>query len=135
MFPAEVQRMEDSLAECIRKSGEKEPEWLLAELRQTKEGGDTSLLYVLSNQPKINGAVVFLYPEMLSRLEERFPRGFYLIPSSIHEMLLLADSGETEAEELNRMVREVNETQVIPEEVLSDHVYYYSKTCGLCSRT
>lgn len=131
LFPAELKRIEDSLAECIRKEGGKEPEWLREE-RQEESG--RSLFYVLTNRQKLNGAVALFYPGLLSRLEERFQGGFYLIPSSIHEMLLLAESEEAETGELNQMVREVNESHVMPEEILSDHVYYYHKSCGLCSR-
>lgn len=134
LFPAEVKRIEDSLAECIQKNGGTEPEWLKAERKEKKEEGHVPLFYVLSNRLKINGAVTLLYPGLLERLEERFGGGFYLIPSSIHELLLLAESEETEVKELNQMVCEVNESHVIPEEVLADHVYYYSNTCGLCSR-
>lgn len=134
LFPAEVKRIEDSLAECIQKNGGTEPEWLRAERQEKKEEEHAPLFYVLSNEMKINGAATLLYPGLLEGLEERFGGGFYLIPSSVHELLLLAESKETEVKELNEMVCEVNESHVIPEEVLSDHVYYYSKSCGLCSR-
>ena len=88
-------------------------------------------LYVLSNYRKINGAATMLYPRLLERIYEGFSGNFFVIPSSVHEVLLIK---ETEAEEeafLNCMVREVNESQVEPEEVLSDHVYYYSAENGL----
>lgn len=134
LFPAEVKRIEDSLAECIRKEGGKEPEWLRKERQEGNGEPARSLFYVLTNRQKINGAIALFYPGMLSRLEERFHGGFYLIPSSVHEILLLAEPEEAETEELNQMVREVNESHVIPEEILSDHVYYYHKSCGLCSR-
>lgn len=134
LFPAEVKRIEDSLAECIRKEGGKEPEWLKRELQEESGEACRSMFYVLTNRQKLNGAVTLFYPGMLDRLAERFQGGFYLIPSSIHEMLLLAESEEAEPGELNQMVREVNESHVIPEEILSDHVYYYHKSCGLCSR-
>lgn len=81
-------------------------------------------LYVLTNHQKINGAASILYPGMLEHLAKRFRGGFYIIPSSVHEVLLLKEE-ETEDVRLNGMVREVNETQVDPEEVLADHVYYY----------
>lgn len=81
-------------------------------------------LYVLTNHRKINGAAVILYPDILKELAKRFSGGFYIIPSSVHEVLLLKED-EIGEERLNGMVREVNETQMEPEEVLADHVYYY----------
>lgn len=83
-------------------------------------------LYVVTNHRRINGAAVLLYPELLKELGNRYGGGYYVIPSSIHEVLLLKDTGEEMADQLNAMVREVNETHVAPEERLSDHVYYYS---------
>ena len=83
-------------------------------------------LYVVTNHRRINGAAVLLYPEMLKQLGERYGGDYYVIPSSIHEVLLLKATGDEQAERLNGMVREVNETHVAPEERLSDHVYYYS---------
>ena len=74
----------------------------------------------------MNGAAILLYPDLLKDIGERYGGNYYVIPGSIHEVLLLKDTGEEQAERLNAMVREVNETHVIPEERLSDHVYYYS---------
>ncbi len=83
-------------------------------------------LYILTNVRKINGATTVLYPELLKRLGERFEGNYYVIPSSVHEVLLLKDTEGEDSKRLNHMVREVNDTQVEPEEVLSHHVYFYS---------
>ena len=50
-----------------------------------------------------------------------------VLPSSIHEVLILPDNGFFEVPALNEMVKEVNETQVPDEDILSDHVYYYDR--------
>ncbi len=93
-------------------------------------------LYVLSNHRRINGAAVVLYPELLRQLGEKFGGNYYVIPSSVHEVLLLKDTKEEDVGRLNRMVQSVNKQQVMPEEVLSDHVYYYMPEEGrLESRT
>jgi len=91
-----------------------------------------NLLYVMSNHRKINGAAVMLYPGLLEQVHQGFSGNFFVIPSSVHEVLLMKETGETEELFLNHMVRTVNESQVEPEEVLSDHVYYYSSEDGLC---
>lgn len=87
-------------------------------------------LYVLSNHRRINGAAVVLYPDILRRLGENFGGDYYIIPSSVHEVLLLKETEEEDPDYLNRMVRYVNEQQVLPEEVLANHVYRYSVTEG-----
>lgn len=83
-------------------------------------------LYVLSNERKINGAITLLYPEVLRKIGERFLGDYYVIPSSVHEVLLLKSTRENDREYLDQTVKTVNEKTVIPEEVLSDHAYYYS---------
>lgn len=83
-------------------------------------------LYVLSNTQGINGSASILYPELISQLTHYFQSDFYILPSSIHELLLLPSSNAVREEELNDMIREINLTQVPEEEILSDH-FYYSK--------
>ena len=80
---------------------------------------------VLSNVKRMHGAVCMLYPEVLEKLAEEEQQGFYILPSSIHEVILLKDTGLGTPEDLKRMIAEVNNTQVAPEEVLSDSLYYY----------
>lgn len=81
--------------------------------------------YVLTNDAKMNGATVMLYPNLLQEIGEATGSNFFILPSSIHEVILLKDNGEMSAEELQRMVMTINRTQVAPEEVLSDEVYCY----------
>ena len=50
---------------------------------------------------------------------------FYILPSSIHEVILVPESFGLEPERMQEMVKEINQTGVAPEEVLSDSVYYF----------
>lgn len=84
-------------------------------------------MYVCTNTQKINGAGVLLYKDLLKEFAERVGNDFYILPSSIHETLLVPVSKEMQIEYLRSMVREVNATQVAPEEVLSDNVYIYRR--------
>lgn len=84
-------------------------------------------LYVLTNRATAYGAAGILVHGMVSGLAERMGTDLFLIPSSVHEILLLPDDGQTHIEELNRMVMEVNDSQVAPRERLSDHVYRYNR--------
>lgn len=102
-------------------------------------GGDASLdgmagedacllemsLKVLSNTSRVHGAVCMLYPGVLDSLARKERNRLYILPSSIHEVILLADDGKIMPDELKKMISEVNSTQVAPEEVLSDSLYYY----------
>lgn len=81
--------------------------------------------YVLTNDVRVHGATVMLYPSLLQEIGEATQGSFFILPSSIHELILIKDTGEVSAEEFQHMVMEVNRTQVRPEEVLSDEVYKY----------
>jgi len=84
-------------------------------------------MQVLTNECKIQGAVCILYPDLLKKLAEEAEKNFYVIPCSIHEVILLPDSGAENGEQLREIIKEVNRTQVEPEEVLSDNLYYYNR--------
>lgn len=84
-------------------------------------------LYVLTNKQRFFGAACLLYEDLLASLSRRLDSDFYIIPSSIHEVLLIPASSHMKKEDFNQMIKEVNETQLEPEEILSDHVYYYSR--------
>lgn len=88
---------------------------------------DDSPFYVAMVKNQVNGAVCLLYEDFLSGIAEEADAGLFLIPSSIHEILVLPDRGEYKKEELEKMVREVNRNHVLPEEVLSDHIYYFDR--------
>ena len=84
-------------------------------------------MYVLTNANKINGATVMMYDSFLQRLHQKIGT-FILLPSSIHEVILLLDDEYVQSsEELREMVRETNRMVVDQEEVLSDHIYHYDR--------
>lgn len=88
---------------------------------------DTVPMYVLTNQDKHFGAAAMLYSEKIGELAERFGSDILILPSSIHEVLLLPDDSSRNYDAYRQMVEEVNRTQVIPEEVLSYGLYRYCR--------
>ena len=82
-------------------------------------------LLVLTNRQKSMGASVVCYEGFLQKLYAREGKSFYLIPASTHEMLALLSEEEGLADDVNRMIRDVNRDMVCEEEYLSDHAYYY----------
>lgn len=107
-------------------SGMPEPEGSGREEESLEDGFlDTVPMRVLTNEKRTQGAVCMLYPEVLDQLAAKEAGSFYIFPSSVHEVILMADTGAGEAEGFKRMIVEINDTQVAPEEVLSDSLYYY----------
>lgn len=84
-------------------------------------------LFVLTNHAKMYGASALVYTGMLEELGNSFESDYYVLPSSIHEVLLIPCSADTNGSELTEMVRVVNEESVAQEEVLSDHAYIYHR--------
>lgn len=82
-------------------------------------------MFVATNMSKINGATVILYDGLLKKFAEKVGGDFYILPSSLHEVILLPATGDMDVDYLIDMVRTVNATEVAPEEVLSDSVYKY----------
>ena len=81
--------------------------------------------FVVTNQQRIDGAGALFYPEVMDNLGELLGQDYFILPSSIHEMLVLPDNGEVSADELSMMVTEVNATQVAPTERLTNDVYHF----------
>lgn len=82
-------------------------------------------LMVLTNGARLHGAACMLYPDMLDGIGRKKQDSFYIIPSSIHEVLILDRAGMGTPEEMKAMIREVNAQHVAAEEILSDNLYYY----------
>lgn len=80
---------------------------------------------ILTNAKRVYGAVCMLYPGVLEKLSAKVQKSFYILPSSVHEVILLPETGIETAGELRAMISDVNSTLVAPEEVLSDNLYYY----------
>ena len=68
-----------------------------------------------------------VYDSVLSDVGEKLGEDYYILPSSIHECIVIPKKEEIDPEELKIMVREINATQVQPEEVLSDEIYQYER--------
>lgn len=81
---------------------------------------------VISNDNSVYGASAILNTDAMKTLCERFGGEVAILPSSLHECLVLPFDGTPEQEMLLcNMVKEVNETAVSPADLLSDHVYHF----------
>ena len=87
----------------------------------------SDVMYVLTNRLRSHGAAAVLYEGCLEKIAAELACNYYVLPSSIHEVILTPDRHGFSYEELSSMVKEINESQVREEEVLSDHAYYYDR--------
>lgn len=86
-------------------------------------------VFMVSNKIQRYGAGVICYEDFLGDISRKYNKSLYLLPTSIHEMLLLFDDGEDQEEDLLHIL-EKSDQQLSKEEFLSDNIYYYDKYMG-----
>jgi len=83
-------------------------------------------MYIITNEQQINGATSILYENLMKDFTREHPGNYFILPSSIHEMILIPEDRIRDSSVLKDIVPEVNKTVVSEGDVLSDSVYYYN---------
>lgn len=112
MFPVTIESIEDAIG-------------------MESEDTDNNTFYVISNRRRHFGAMSILYKDALSDFEERIGEPFFIIPSSVHEMLLIPSSMEVPVKDLKAMLVDVNDSIVPPDDILGSRIYYFNHDKGL----
>lgn len=113
LFPTEIRSMQETMAEILGIEPEDIP----------MEG--MMPMYVATCNHGIYGAGCIFYPEFMEQAVEKMSGDFFILPSSVHEVILIPDMVDTSFRELEEMVQSINKEQVSPSERLSDSVYHY----------
>lgn len=101
--------------------GQDIPEDFIAEMLPAEE-----MMYVISNEQKLNGAVALLDRETLTSIQKKIDEdSFYIIPSSVHEVLAVPASKVSDPADLKEMCQSVNATEVAAQDILGDNIYRY----------
>ena len=125
-FPAVIRPIAEILTEMLdKRTGDdgKHREDIDA-LRAALRTGEPAM-YVLSNDKGLNGATCLLYDGIMEKCREKLGDSFYILPSSIHEVILVPDTDNVSEEGFEDMIRTVNATEVSAEDFLSDTLYRY----------
>lgn len=142
MLPGTIRTMEELLSRMVLEDGIPVWDWRAEEQEdfpRLEGAGEESAFaggipfLVLTNTRRYLGAACILYRGILERFAKKLGENFFILPSSVHEVILLPETKVKSSENLLRMVIEVNRTQLAPEEVLSDTVYYYDRESGKIS--
>lgn len=99
----------------------------VCQLVKEKQVADRMEIFVLTNDKKIFGATTMIYPGVLKEISRQFDDDLFVLPSSIHEVLLIRADNNLTPEELSDIVIDINEKYVHSQDVLSDHIYYYDR--------
>lgn len=94
----------------------------------TEETADTAL-WVMTNRKKLYGAATVLFDDALKDFADTHG-DFYVIFSSVHEILLLPTPDSSSMDDITKMNQEVNAAQVQEDEILGTKTYYYSRDNG-----
>jgi len=126
LYEAAMENMKKNLPETFQS---------MASILGIKEDADMdSPLYVLSNSGGAYGAAALLYGEALKQMADRTGSDIYILPSSIHEVLLLpANHAAVCEKDMLDMVRTINRTQVERQDWLSDNIYLFHRKTGSIS--
>lgn len=123
-YPASLRSMREVLADMMGVEVEMLPDT------------DEMPLYVATSSP-VNGAACLVYEGFLQSIAKKVGGNYYVLPSSIHEFLVVPDSREIDKEALNAMVCDINATEVSVKDKLTDSIYHYNaenckfeKVCG-----
>ncbi|SKA73445.1 hypothetical protein SAMN02745111_02461 [Eubacterium uniforme] len=84
-------------------------------------------LFVLISEDKVNGATCMLFEDDMKKIANALDKNFYIIPSSIHELIIIPDSELLDPMEIKPMISEVNSTCVELTDKLSDNLYKFDK--------
>lgn len=82
-------------------------------------------MFVVTNETLLYGGSAIFYPGVMDQLGEVLNGDFFILPSSVHETLVVPDNGRISCHELKAMVMDINEKEVAPEDRLTDEVYHY----------
>lgn len=133
LFPVRIRTMEEVIRDILKKDMQEalNPydmqdamiDSLLSDLDKDKK----IPMYIMTNIQGINGASTLLYQKTLNSFANELQSDFYILPSSIHEIILVPFQEQFSKDSLRSMVCDVNQTQVPVDEILSDHVYIYRR--------
>ena len=128
LYPAELKPMNQVVSDMILKEDRDiDVDTLIAHVDSMNEQFP---MYVLTNTYRSYGASCMLYDGLMRKLALRMNTDFYIIPSSVHELILIPVAEDITRDDLDDMIKSINSTEISKEEVLSDTSYIYTRENG-----
>lgn len=89
-----------------------------------------SNMYIFTNESTMNGAVGFFIGETQQLIAQVLGENYYMLPSSIHEVMIVPESEAPSAKIMRDMVIDINNSVVDASEILSNRIFYYNRSTG-----
>ncbi len=127
-FPWKMDSLVKVVTECF---GERLPKHIREEfeedIKNIENVENRVNMYVLTNNVGLNGATSIIYDNVVKNFASVHSSNVFILPSSVHEVMLVPEKDETDAEFLQELVIEANQSAVGLIDLLSDHIYYYNR--------
>ena len=119
IMPAKFTTMKDTLDDLMQ--GEEDM------YDEPEDYNEDDSMYVLTNEQKNCGAACMIYRGVLDMIGDILKRNFFIIPSSIHEVIIVPAYDNVSPIKLDRIIDDVNSNMVADEELLGNHCYIYDR--------
>lgn len=97
-------------------------------LKDKNQNVEDEKMFILTNRNKTNGAITMLYKDVIRDVADRLNRDIFIIPSSIHEVIVVPKKDElNDRDRLTSMLRDVNSNSIEDNEVLSNDLFEYTR--------
>lgn len=97
----------------------------ISEIRKTMDQDMQIPMLVVTNREQINGASALFYPGILDQVGKMMGEGYFILPSSVHEWIIVPDREGFDANEMQVMIMDANQNAVTPDIQLGDEAYHY----------
>ena len=133
IFPFKSERIEETMSRMMRRWGatDKDVENSFAGMDEVPA---KERVYVISNEYEFFGANALLYTDVLKKVVKNIGTDCYILPSSVHDLVILSTETFSESSKLISLVRETNSEHVRTSDRLSDSIYKYSIENGSIER-
>lgn len=130
--PCFIKKMEEVLKELLKKilQDKEMPKEKREEMKNklAKVENDPPLQMYIAGIDGVYGASVIARPDFLEKATQLMGGDFYVIPSSIHEVIILKDKHQGSIREIEETIWEENMLNVSEEDFLSNNLYHYDSS-------
>ena len=133
IFPFKSERIEQTMSRMMRKWGASDED-IESSFKDTDKIPEKERVYVISNKYEFFGANALIYKDVIGKVAKSIGTDCYVLPSSVHDLVVLSTDVFSEKEKLADLVRDTNNEHVRISERLSDSIYLYSIVDGTLNR-
>ena len=133
LFPFKSERIEETMGRMMRRWGADDNE-IRESFPDLEKVPAHERVYVLSNDYQFFGANALIYKDVIGKVVKNIGTDCYILPSSVHDLVILSTDTFNGSERLINLVKETNNEHVRLSERLSDSIYRYSIVDGSINR-